>query len=160
MSAISITRTHTIDAGHRVYKHGGKCANLHGHRYKFEFTLGGTALNELGMVVDFSEIKSRLCGWLDNNWDHKTLLYNMDPIGAILIRDARQWHDSNAVVLLSVNPTAENLVIYFAELVAPRLLRDTGVELIACTVWETDKCCATWMKNSFKDLIEAQKLGD
>ena len=45
--------------GHRIPGHSGKCKNLHGHNARVEIVCEGP-LDELGMVVDFAEIKSRL----------------------------------------------------------------------------------------------------
>jgi 6-pyruvoyltetrahydropterin/6-carboxytetrahydropterin synthase len=137
-----ITRTHEIDAGHRVCGHGGKCANLHGHRFKFDLTCEAVdqtkPLDNLGMVVDFGVIKDRLCSWLDRQWDHRMLLWEDDPLLPAL-RDA-----DPTVTVLPVNPTAENLAALVVEVIGPNVLVLTGVKLVACTVHETAKCSATY----------------
>jgi 6-pyruvoyltetrahydropterin/6-carboxytetrahydropterin synthase len=95
-----------------------------------------SGLDDVGRVIDFSEIKNRLCTWLDENWDHRFLVWSGDPIASAL----RLLDDT--VVLTSFNPTAENLATYLVRNVAPEQLNGTGVELVACEVQETRKCSA------------------
>jgi 6-pyruvoyltetrahydropterin/6-carboxytetrahydropterin synthase len=134
----TITRSHEICAGHRVCGHEGRCRHLHGHAYVFELTCEGEALDKLGRVIDFGVIKSRLCAWLEENWDHRMLIWERDP----LLR-ALQAIDKY-VVTLPRNPTAENLAEHMVNVVGPSQLRNTGVRLRACTVRETSKCSATY----------------
>ena len=133
-----ITRTHEIACGHRVVGHESKCRSLHGHNYGFALTCTAEALDELGRVIDFAVIKARLCQWLEDEWDHRLLLWEQDP----LLPTLRSLDHS--VVALGFNPTAENLAAYLVEVVGPALLAHTGVRLIACTVQETAKCSATY----------------
>ena len=133
----TITRTHEICCGHRVYGHESKCAHLHGHNYLFELTCAGE-LDALGRVIDFSVVKATLCQWLEDNWDHKMLLWDQDPALEVLLR-----HDLS-VRGVPFNPTAENIARHFSEALAPLLLAGTGVRLVCCRVWETAKCSATY----------------
>ena len=139
-----IKRTHEICAGHRVYGHESKCAHLHGHAYVFDLVCeapGG--LDHLGRVIDFGVIKSRLCSWLEDHWDHRMLLWEQDPACHSL-----RLIDPEAVVPLPLNPTAENLASMFVMAIAPELLLGTGVVLTECTVHETSKCSATYTRRS------------
>ena len=72
-------RYHDISCGHRVFQHESKCAHLHGHNYRVHFTCEAEELDNIGRVIDFSDMKSRLCMWLEDNWDHKTLIWENDP---------------------------------------------------------------------------------
>lgn len=136
---ITATRYHDISCGHRVVGHEGKCRNLHGHNYRFHFeVMAKEGLDELGRVLDFGVIKSRLCMWLEDQWDHKFLLSENDPFQHTL-RDL-----DPSVVLVPFNPTAENMAKHLVEVVAPEVLRGTGTVLIRCTVDETRKCSATF----------------
>ena len=135
-----ITRMHEICAGHRVLGHENKCAFLHGHAYVFLLTCESTndQLDKIGRVIDFSVIKTRLCDWLEHNWDHKMLLFEADPLCAVLADHGQ------AVVKLPTNPTAENLAAMMVEFIAPLQLAGTGVRLVSCTLHETSKCSATY----------------
>ena len=74
-----LIRIETIfDSGHRLLDYEGKCALPHGHTYRAEIFLRGDALNELGLVFDFTELKRRVNQWLDANWDHAFLVNSKD----------------------------------------------------------------------------------
>lgn len=144
MSKIQAVRTQDIDCGHRVVGHGGKCKHIHGHRYEISFTVQAKSncdpLDSLGMVIDFSVIKSHLCQWVLDNWDHHLLLWEKDPWSRQLIAV------DDTVVLVPFNPTAENIAMHLVEIVGPIRLVGTGVELVEVTVHETQKCSATYTK--------------
>jgi len=135
-----ISRTHEAHIGHRVYGHESKCANLHGHSYVFTFTCTSDHLDSLGRIIDFSVVKSRLCQWIEDNWDHRLLLWEGDP-----------WLSSmraidRSVVAVPFNPTAEKMAEYIVEEVGPRALDGLNVRLTACRVEETTKCWASYCR--------------
>jgi 6-pyruvoyl-tetrahydropterin synthase len=43
----------------------------------------------VGRVIDFSVIKTLLCDWLEDNWDHRFLLWEQDPMLPAKITDSR-----------------------------------------------------------------------
>lgn len=129
-------RYHDISCGHRVFGHESKCAHLHGHNYRFHFTCLAP-LDALGRVIDFSVMKEKLCMFLENEWDHKFLVWQEDTWAADL-----QLMDPT-VVLLPFNPTAENLAGAMLDVIGPKLLEGTGVTLIKVKCEETRKCSAS-----------------
>lgn len=133
-----ITRKHEIHCGHRVYGHEGQCKNLHGHSYVFYLKCTSTELDNVGRVIDFSVVKQLLCKWLDDNWDHKMILWEQDPWLATL----RKLDSS--VVTIPHNPTAENLAKYLVEVVGPQVFIDIPIRLNAVEVQETSKCSASY----------------
>jgi 6-pyruvoyltetrahydropterin/6-carboxytetrahydropterin synthase len=148
-------RYHDISCGHRVVGHEGKCQFLHGHNYRVYFTCaipqGGT--DSLGRVIDFSVMKSALCMWLEDTWDHKMLLWEQDPLrmalkAATFMKDARVMSASviktlnDGTVVVPFNPTAENMAVHLLNIVGPERLRGTGVALTSVRVEETRKCTA------------------
>lgn len=79
----TITLKHEWDMGHRLPLHNGKCARLHGHRYVAEIDVTGELQTEgsaTGMVVDFYVIKDRVKRFIDEEWDHRTMLWEQDTI--------------------------------------------------------------------------------
>ena len=61
-------KTH-FSAAHRLVNYQGDCAHLHGHNWDVMVTLGTEELDELGLAVDFRELKqqlNRLLGELDH----------------------------------------------------------------------------------------------
>lgn len=141
---ITATRYHDISAGHVVTGHESKCAHLHGHNYRFHFEIAGE-LDKVGRVLDFSVIKTKLCVWLEENWDHKFLVYIRDPDIKML-----SSIDPKGVVAVPFNPTAENLAEYMVNSIAPKQLEGTGATLIRCVVEETRKCSASFTLTSYR----------
>lgn len=133
-----ITRSHEIHCGHRVYGHEGKCRHLHGHGYVFEFACEADALDSVGRVIDFSVIKSTLCQWLEDCWDHRMLIWENDPILPKLLEI------DHSVVSVPFNPTAENIAEHLVRVIGPQLLAGTGVRLVSVKVHETIKCAAVY----------------
>lgn len=163
--AVTAKRYHDISCGHRVHGHESKCAHLHGHNYRIHFTVaaksGSSSVDGLGRVLDFSAIKSRLCMWLETNWDHKFLAWEQDsymnsltseaPAGATMLAESIVW--------VPFNPTAENMAKHLVEVIGPQQLADTEVELIEVTIEETAKCWATYTKPPrSRDISEASSL--
>ncbi|MFW6122407.1 MAG: 6-pyruvoyl trahydropterin synthase family protein [Petrotogales bacterium] len=58
-----------ISCAHMIRNHKGKCSKLHGHNYKVTVELEILDLNDMGMVVDFGDVKSVI-----DDYDHKTLI--------------------------------------------------------------------------------------
>lgn len=138
--SIRAVRYHDISCGHRVVGHEGKCRNLHGHNYRITFHV--EAKDELGdcdtvgRVLDFSVIKSKLCMWLEDQWDHRMLLWEEDPhLKVLRIIDP-------SIVTVPFNPTAEHLGMYLMQTVGPVLLAGTRAKLVKVEVEETRKCSA------------------
>lgn len=146
-------RYHDFSCGHRVHGHEGKCALLHGHNYRVTFSIRAAELDAVGRVLDFSVIKERLCIWLEENWDHRFLAWESDPL--IVSLTARAYATDKhgeldvvcsmlqeSLVLVPFNPTAENMALYLMQQVGPKQLEGTGAELIHVIVEETRKCRA------------------
>jgi 6-pyruvoyltetrahydropterin/6-carboxytetrahydropterin synthase len=128
-----VTREIRFCYGHRLLNHAGKCRHLHGHSARAVVTLGAAKLDDLGMVVDFAEIKRRLGTWVDEALDHRMLLHRDDPLAPVL-RDHQE-----PVVLLDCHPTAENIAKMIFE-----GARSVGLPVIRVQLWESDDCSATF----------------
>lgn len=139
---IRAVRYHDISCGHRVVGHENKCRWLHGHNYRIHFHCEAEELDDIGRVIDFGVIKSRLCMWLEDHWDHKMLLWGADPIlfnnGPLSELDLVEA----GVEVVGFNPTAENMGQYLLEVVGGVQLSGTGVKLVKVVVEETRKCSA------------------
>lgn len=136
---IVVERYHDISMGHRVVGHEHKCRHLHGHNYRIHFTCTAPELDEVGRVIDFGLIKSCLCAWLEEHWDHKMMLWEEDP----LLPSLQQIIPMDLVVV-PFNPTAEQMAIYLVREVGPRQLEGTGVRLVSVRIEETRKCSAVY----------------
>ena len=119
--------------GHRLLNHDGKCRHLHGHNGTAVITAEAAGLDALGMVVDFTALKSVVGGWLDDRFDHKMLLHRDDPAIPALERLGEPF------VRLDVNPTAENLARLIFE-----FARDAGFPVVEVTLRESESSSATY----------------
>lgn len=151
---ITASRYHDISCGHRVHGHESKCRHLHGHNYRIHFTCQAQphifATDNIGRVIDFGEIKAKLCMWVENNWDHKFLAWDQDPVMHAL-QDHLRFEDDEAeaifdgsLVWVPFNPTAENMAEYLVHVVGPQMLTDTGVRLVRVDIEETAKCSVSY----------------
>ena len=128
-----ITRELQFCYGHRLLNYDGKCRHLHGHNGKAVITLEGPDLDARGMVMDFSELKRVVGGWIDSTLDHTMLLRKDDPVLPDLQKRGERVH------VLDVNPTAENI----AKLIFDFAKRE-GFPVVEVRLWETESCFATY----------------
>jgi 6-pyruvoyltetrahydropterin/6-carboxytetrahydropterin synthase len=119
--------------GHRLLNYAGKCRYFHGHNGKVEVQLSSTALDERGMVRDFTEIKEILQTWIDNTLDHRMLLHEKDPLRETLEKAGEP------VFTLATNPTAENIAKLIFDTAKTKKLPVTSV-----TLWETPNSFASY----------------
>jgi len=118
-----VTIEETFAAGHALRNYKGKCENVHGHNYRCQVTFEGEQLDEIGLLVDFVELKRALHGVLDR-MDHQWL-NEYPPFDRI-------------------NPSAENMAKYIFDEVKAGLRTNEGVRLAAVRLWETDTASATY----------------
>jgi 6-pyruvoyltetrahydropterin/6-carboxytetrahydropterin synthase len=113
----------TFAAGHALRNYRGKCENLHGHNYRVQVTFEGPALDSIGLLVDFVEVK-RLIRSIVDRLDHQ-FLNELAPFDAL-------------------NPSAENIAKYFCEEIVSGLNHDGRVTVREVKIWETDVTSATY----------------
>lgn len=153
---ISCTRRIQFCAGHRVFGHESKCANMHGHNYVAFFharkdpsavvAVGeNDETDSIGRVIDFAVLKERIGGWIDTHWDHKFIV-NMDDKPCMAAFDAFGFagdSDNGASHWIApFNPTAEGMAEYLLNTVCPQVLADADVEVFKVVLWETENCFA------------------
>lgn len=136
--ALTLMRRIRFCSGHRLLLHGGRCENFHGHNYVAEIYVTGDAQDEVGRVLDFSVLKQRFKGWLDEHWDHAFLLWDRDENGLAAIRSV----EPHRLFVMPYNPTAENMAKYLLEEVAPQVLEGTGARAVKIVMWETEESYA------------------
>ena len=103
-----------FDAAHFLRDYGGKCENVHGHRFKVVVSLTATKLNEIGLAYDFVELKRHL-GEVLSRFDH-TSLNDVQPFDKI-------------------NPSSENIAATIYEQL--KGLFSGGITLSSVEVWES-----------------------
>lgn len=121
-----VTVEHKFPAGHSLRNYKGRCENVHGHNWKVEVTIAGEALNSIGLLVDFVDVKRTLHGIIDR-LDHQ-FLNDIPPFD-------------------EVNPSAENIAWYLQTELEKGLdgANDRGpVRVSQVRVWETDDAAAVY----------------
>jgi 6-pyruvoyltetrahydropterin/6-carboxytetrahydropterin synthase len=118
-----VTIEETFAAGHALRNYRGKCENVHGHNYRCQVTLEGEELDEIGLLVDFVELKRVVHGVLDR-MDHQWL-NEFPPFDKL-------------------NPSAENMARYIYEQVNEGVKPREGVRVGLVRLWETDTAHATY----------------
>lgn len=139
LKKLTCTRLLKSDTGHRVYKHESKCSHPHGHEYRYEVTAEADELDSVGRIIDFSVLKEKIGGWIDDNWDHSFLVFKDD---VSLIKALSSVEDSKPPVVVDWNPTAENIASHLLLTVCPMVLSGTAVRVTKIKVWETENCFA------------------
>ena len=103
-----------------------------------EFHVVGTGQDDVGRVIDFSQLKAVLKGWIDEFWDHGFLLSKQDENGLAAIRlvePARYY-------IMPANPTAENMALHLLNEICPELLKPLNVSCWKVVIWEGEDACA------------------
>ena len=128
-----VTREIDFCYGHRLLNYEGKCRYLHGHNGKAVITIGCEKLDDRGMVLDFSDIKTRVSQWIDDHLDHRMILHRDDPVVPVL------QEMQEPLYLLDTNPTAEHIARVIYDITA-----EFGFPVTEVRLWETPRCFATY----------------
>lgn len=111
-------------AAHRLRGYRGQCEDLHGHNWKIEVVVRADRLDDIGLALDFQELKAATKEVLDR-LDH-TFLNDLPPFS-------------------DANPSSENIARFVFEELAARLDRE-GLWMHRVTAWESEKACASYLK--------------
>ena len=112
-----------FSSAHQLRGYKGKCENLHGHNYRIEIFARGRELDNIGLLVDFVELKAA-ADEVVNYLDHRNI-NELPPFD------------------VELNPSAENLARYILERVASRV-GDQRVQVYKVRCFETPTSVATY----------------
>lgn len=112
-----------FSSAHQLRGYKGKCENLHGHNYKIEIYARGSELDNIGLLIDFSELKNAADD-IVQYLDHRNI-NELPPFD------------------VELNPSAENLARYFLEQVSSRV-GDDRVKVYKVRCFETPTSVATY----------------
>lgn len=112
-----------FSSAHQLRGYRGKCENLHGHNYRVEIYARGRELDNIGLLVDFVELKAA-ADEVVNYLDHRNI-NELPPFDEEL------------------NPSAENLARYILERIAGRV-GDERVQVYKVRCFETPTSVATY----------------
>lgn len=117
-------RSH-FSAAHHLVGYRGGCEEQHGHNWEVDVTVAGESLDEIGMLVDFREVKAALAAELDK-LDHR---------------------DLNTMEIFSTdNPTSERIAEFLFRGLASRINRN-GLRVTMVSVQETPGAKASYFEN-------------
>lgn len=140
MTTLTCTRMIHFCSGHRVLNHESKCATPHGHNYCAHIVAEAQSLDSIGRIIDFSVLKEKIGGWIDENWDHNFLVFEQD---VEMVRALNSVETSKKKPFLcSFNPTAENMAHYLLTIVCPLQLKGCNVIVTKVILFETENCYA------------------
>ncbi|MBI5196313.1 MAG: 6-carboxytetrahydropterin synthase QueD [Nitrospirae bacterium] len=113
-----------FSAAHQLRGYKGKCENLHGHNWRVQISVSAEKLNEIGLAIDFHELKNIVIETLAM-LDHVNL--------------------NNTFPFTEINPSSENIAKWIYESIRKKLNNDY-VKLSAVTVWEAETASATYFE--------------
>ena len=126
---------------HALFGYDGLCKNIHGHSYRLWVTIIGKVLEEEnhvknGMVLDFSLLKKIVKPEIVDKYDHSLVLNANSPHANI------DFSAFEKVFLLPYQPTSENLVYDFVQVIKEKLPKN--VDLHKVILSETANSYAEW----------------
>ena len=104
-----------FSSAHNLRGYNGKCEELHGHNWTVEVIVQSDKLDEIGIAVDFKDLKKALDEQMEK-LDHK-YLNDTPPFDKI-------------------NPTTENIAKFIFDEMSGRL-DDRRLKVARVNVWET-----------------------
>jgi 6-pyruvoyltetrahydropterin/6-carboxytetrahydropterin synthase len=122
-------------AGHRLMNYEGKCYNIHGHSFIVEALFSADTLDEMGFVIDFTEIGHFLKDWIDVNWDHAFIANSADIALIEFLKEHKMKYYT-----LDANPTTEQMAIHLFTVVQDWVYDNAGgngLQTERIRVWES-----------------------
>lgn len=112
-----------FSSAHQLRGYRGKCENLHGHNYRIEIYARGKELDNIGLLVDFVELKAA-ADEVVQYLDHQNI-NELPPFDVL-------------------QPSAENLAKFILERVASKV-GDQRVQIYKVRCFETPTSVATYL---------------
>lgn len=128
----------SFDSAHFLSGYQGKCANIHGHRWKIVVSIKSEQLlddcQNRGMIIDFSDLKHDL-KQITDNLDH-SLIIETNSLSDKLFEALTE--ENFRIISLPFRPTAENLAKYIYDLLNEKY------QVAQIDVYETPNNCASY----------------
>ncbi len=110
-----------FSSAHQLKGYKGKCEAVHGHNWKVEVTVQGSVLNDIGLLMDFSDLK-------------KLLKKTIDPLDHVMLNEVDGFRDNN--------PSSEMIARYIYEKIKGGL--PEGITIASVIVWESENARALY----------------
>ncbi|MDH5392838.1 MAG: 6-carboxytetrahydropterin synthase QueD [Gammaproteobacteria bacterium] len=109
-------------SAHTLRDYPGACSRMHGHNWKVELEAVATKLDDVGMGVDFKQMK-HIAREVGDRLDHR-YLNELEPF-------------------TEINPTAENIAAYLYREISKQL-NSESITVSTVTLWETERACVRY----------------
>ena len=120
---ITVVKEFSFDAAHHLPGYNGMCANVHGHHYILQIGIKGEINDDIGMVIDFSELKKEVNDSIISHLDHQNL------------------NELDVLDFPNLMPTAENMVGWIVEKFQEKWYRSG---LVFVRLYETPTSYVEW----------------
>lgn len=151
---LRLTKEFSFEMAHALPAYEGKCHNIHGHSYKLFVTVEGEPLHQQGastdgMVLDFGRLKQLVNEAVAEPFDHALLLPRLTPTNqngsnpechGDTPQESTLGGYAAKLLYIDFQPTTENLLLYFADLLADKMPQ--GTRLHSLKLYETATSCA------------------
>jgi len=111
-----------FSAAHQLRGYKGKCEDLHGHNWRVQIVVSSDKLNEIGIVLDFHELKEI---------SREVIL----PLDHSFLNDVFPFTE--------INPSSENIARWIYDSLKKKL-QTKNCMISSVTVWENDSSSATY----------------
>ena len=136
---VRVTKQFRFEMAHALFGHDGPCKNIHGHSYRLYVTVKGKPLKsnkaKAGMVMDFADLKKIVNEAVVHRFDHALVLSKRTPHKILAALTDEK------LILTGFQPTCENLLLHFAQLLRKKL---APAELHHLRLEETNTSYAEW----------------
>lgn len=129
-----------------------KCGSLHGHNFKAVFEFRSNILDEFGFLMDFKRPKEILQAWINQYWDHATLIH---PFDYNLISFCNRESDRYYVLPEGYTTSAESMANFLYDRCL-QIMAD-GIPLYSVTVYETETNKASYFQERNISFINDEK---
>ncbi len=111
-----------FSAAHQLRGYKGKCENLHGHNWRVQVVVSAERLNEIGLVIDFHELR-KITNELLSALDHCVL--------------------NEIFPFTEINPSSENIAKWVYDSIKKKIT-NSDINVSSVTVWEAESASATY----------------
>ncbi|MCL1833725.1 MAG: 6-carboxytetrahydropterin synthase QueD [Leptospirales bacterium] len=116
-----------FSSAHQLRGYKGKCENIHGHNWRVILNVQGEVLNEIGLLIDFNDLKGILKK-ITGSLDHKNL-NDIEPF-------------------TTLNPSSENIAEFIAAKAQEEIAKvDGSLNVESVTIWESHTSRCTFYPN-------------
>lgn len=109
-------------AAHQLRNYNGRCENLHGHNWRVTAHVTAEKLNEIGLAIDFTDLK-------------RILREQLDQLEHVFLNEVFPFTE--------INPSSENIARWLYNNLSKKI-NNGNVMVSMITVWESDTSSASY----------------